>query len=372
MTLPLDPNGAPDWEALARYDAGESPDGERAAIEKWLGENAADAAMLDALKAATAKPEQVAEREVLDFQPDVEAALRRVQSRIAEPVVERQVIPFRDRQRSAEPMRRRWVPAALAAAAAIGAVAIGLQRARTGGNATDLAELGSLRLASAGEVISTKVGQRDSVRLADGTKIVLAPSTRLTVDVAYGQSARTVTIDGAAVFSVQHDERRPFAVHAGDALVSDLGTVFQVRTSTTPKGPVSVSVREGKVALVANGRPAAEQVVMGAGDRGELFVDGRVTLAHATGTISEELAWTSGRLSYRAVPLERFVDDVRRWYGVSVRVEDATLAQRTVTTTFSEHDAVDHVLEVAALAVGARVDREGAGFVVRGTEQRAR
>jgi transmembrane sensor len=50
--------------------------------------------------------------------------------------------------------------------------------------------------------------------------------------------------------------------------------------------------------------------------------------------------------------------DLRRWYGVELRVTDTALLRRHVSATFVG-DSADRVLDVIALALGARVERRG-------------
>ena len=56
------------------------------------------------------------------------------------------------------------------------------------------------------QVLATKVGQRDSLVLSDGTRVVLAPGSTLTVAAGYDTGDRSVTLDGAAYFDVHHDD----------------------------------------------------------------------------------------------------------------------------------------------------------------------
>ena len=62
--------------------------------------------------------------------------------------------------------------------------------------------------------------------LADGSRIDLNGATRIVLD---RDNARFATLErGEALFTVVHDEARPFEVEAGDARLLDLGTVFNV------------------------------------------------------------------------------------------------------------------------------------------------
>jgi ferric-dicitrate binding protein FerR (iron transport regulator) len=75
-------------------------------------------------------------------------------------------------------------------------------------------------------------------------------------------------------------------------------------------------------------------------------------------------AWMRGELVYKNATLDVVRDDLRRWYGIDLRVADATLATRRLTGTF-ERVSVDEVLQRIALALGATVERSGAVATLR-------
>jgi anti-sigma factor RsiW len=86
------PESSADWEALARYLAGESPPAEAEAVRRWLDARPDRAELVAVLGGAVDR---------LAFVPpsdlDVEAALRRVHERMAEPDV-RPLVPRADPQ----------------------------------------------------------------------------------------------------------------------------------------------------------------------------------------------------------------------------------------------------------------------------------
>jgi transmembrane sensor len=241
----------------------------------------------------------------------------------------------------------------MAAAAAV-LLAVGVARTR------DAAAPGAAR------VYATAVGVRDSVELPDGTRVLLAPASRLVVAAGYGGAHRDATLEGAASFVVRHDAARPFTVRAGAALVRDLGTAFAVRTDGAGgAGGVTVAVTEGVVALrPATPATAADTgVLLNAGDRGVLRAGAAAEAARGAVT-ADDVAWTRGRLVYRDAPLDELRADLRRWYGVELRVDDPALAGRRLTATFDGEPA-DRVLDVVATALGAEVERTGGAAVLR-------
>jgi transmembrane sensor len=199
----------------------------------------------------------------------------------------------------------------------------------------------------------TAVGQRDSVRLPDGTTVMLAPGSRLTVAAEFGRERREVMLEGAAYFDVRHDASRPFLVRTASADIRDLGTAFAVKTAEA--GEVTVDVTHGIVALRAldDSATAAE---LHAGDRGVL-ARAAVTVRRGTVTAAD-VAWTRGELSYRDASLAEVRADLRRWYGIDLRVTDSTMAARTFTASF-RGDSAAAVVRVLALALGAEVTQRG-------------
>ena len=107
---------------------------------------------------------------------------------------------------------------------------------------------------------TTAVGQRDSVRLPDGTRVVLGPGSRLAVDQGYGTSHREVGLRGEAYFDAQHGGAHPFVVRAGNATVRDVGTVFAIHSD--PGDGVRVVVASGAVVLQSRNTPGDSGVLL--------------------------------------------------------------------------------------------------------------
>ena len=72
--------------------------------------------------------------------------------------------------------------------------------------------------------------------------------------------------------------------------------------------------------------------------------------------VTDDAAWTSGRLVFRDASLARVAGEIRRWYGVSLHITDSSLVNRHIFATFNG-EPVDQVL----LRFAQTADRE---FVV--------
>lgn len=316
MTGPRTSPTAPDWDAIARYLAGESSASEAEAVRQWLQAHPGDARAIAALDAAVATH---APRP----QMDVEAALRKVKTRAA---------------------RRtpRWAVgiAGLAAAAAI--IAVLVFPKKTSELGTPVAE----------SRFSTTQGVRDTVTLADGTLITLGPSTQLVV------SDHDVSLVGEAFFTMAERKSEPYSVLANGATIRDIGTAFGVRAY--PNEPLRVIVSSGMVEVSGSG---SAMVVLDSGDVGVMAPGGSVARVPDAAT-PDDVAWMQGRLVFRNASISELRADLQRWYGVELRVTDTALLRRHFTGSFAG-EPVGRVADVIALALGARADRQGDTIFIR-------
>lgn len=339
------------WEKVGRYLAGESSADETAEVRRWLESRPEDARMLEALEGSARRAfaaEQAGADGILRGvksrlradpadDPGAGEILRGVKSRLRpDPAAD---VPARLQRRAPRPGL--WL--GFAAAAAVILVAA-LAVWRLDDSASRGAPDAAVRLDS------TAVGERRTVRLADGSDVLLGPASRIAA------RGREVTLSGEAFFRVAHDPARPFTVRAGGAIIRDVGTEFAVRDD---RGGVRVVVSHGAVRLSG----ARDSVLLARGDVGMLRGD---TLAAERGAATaDDLAWTTGTLVFRDASFAQVAADLKRWYGVELRVTDRALVQRHFTGSFTNEPAA-RVLDVLALALGARVDRQGDTAYIRG------
>lgn len=308
-------------------------------VERWLDANPAEKALLSRLDSGVIV-------HALD-DVDVEAALTRVHSRMNESARRPSLALERT---DAWPRRRMAVVGSLLAAAAVVGVMFSLRKpAPVPGPVTP-----------AGRTYATRIGQRDSVTLADGSRVLLGPDSRLVVPADYGAASRAVELRGDGYFDVRHDAVKPFVVRVGQALVEDVGTTFTVESDEGDT--TSVAVVTGSVRLRADNSSPASGVLLAAGDRGTIDPKGSVNAErHAAG--DDDVAWTTGRLVFRDASLTRVAGEIHRWYGVTLHVADSSLLKRHVTASFAG-EPIEQVLKIVALTLGAQIERRGDSAIV--------
>lgn len=327
-----------DWDALARFLAGESSANEAEAIRRWMAERPEREEMVAALERALEKLPPPGAAGV-----DVEGALARVAARLDEPDVR----PLTRRTRA-----RRWwsAPMRVAAAVILAVGATSLWRAIAPGADDDGARS-----------YATVPGERDSLRLPDGTGVVLGPGSAIALADGFGAASRELRLHGEAFFDVAHDARRPFIVRVGDVALRDAGTAFAASGDRT--GVVHVTVTEGVVSVQPPRAPRSAAASLRAGDHAVVDATGRLTVARGAAA-PEDTAWMHGRLVFRDAQLARVGEALERWYGVRLVVADSALAHRHLTASFDGEPA-ERVLDAVALALGARIERRGDSAIVR-------
>jgi transmembrane sensor len=338
-------SGEPDWEALARYQAGECTAEEAATIRAWLDAHPADGQLLDALDGAVQRLAHHTSPEI-----DVESALLRLRERRSST----DPLPFA-RLRSARQPAAWWRRPELAAAAAVAAIVGGALVWRM-----QVEEQPVASTAANARTYATAVGDQDTIRLTDGSTVVLGPASELKVPSSYGVGARDVDLRGEAYFEIVHDDARPFSVHTATATIRDLGTIFTVRADAADR--VIVAVSAGSVQLRSR-TDSTKTAVLNAGDRG-VFGTATGISAERTVETADDFAWTRSHLVFRDAPLSEVSITLRRWYGVTLQSGDSSLDDRHITASF-ERESLEQVLGILSLALGATVERRGSTAILR-------
>ncbi|MBX6331846.1 MAG: FecR domain-containing protein [Gemmatimonadaceae bacterium] len=351
-----------DWNRLARYFAGECSPAEADAIRAWAAEDPARSAELALLRKVWARAGE------LPAAPRIEAMWEAVVAGSDVPRAHGDALipapPGRadggrvrvGRALSLMPptnARPRWATLRVTAIAA--ALVIAAFGGRTAWRQAHRAD-GAPHAAAVAVVreYRTARGQRATIELLDGTHVTLGVDSRLRTT-AFEGGRRDVFLDGEAVFDVVHDARRPFLVHAGSALAQDIGTTFSVRAYAGE--PVRIVVADGSVAVGDTIAPADPRTVLGARDMARVQRDGRIVVARGIDP-RPYLAWTSGRLVFRHVPLRAVVSELERWFDVRITVADSALLDATVNASFHD-DGIDDVLQLLTTSLDARVERRG-------------
>ncbi len=240
----------------------------------------------------------------------------------------------------------RWRVRAVAACAALVAVA---------GGWSALQRQGPARVEYA-----TALGERRTVVLDDGSRVILNGGTRLSLDAA---NPRDVAMTGGeAMFDVRHDASRPFVITTAEGTrLVDIGTRFNV---TSRDGTLDLAVAQGAV-MYQGGRAG-----------GDIRVDAGEALTRAgrdappvkrTVAVEEVGAWRSGQLSFADATLAQVAADLSRNLGVRVAAEPGVGGRRFSGTITVDGDAAA-VMERIGPVLGVAARRQGREWRLVGTD----
>ncbi|MBX3560893.1 MAG: FecR domain-containing protein [Sphingomonas sp.] len=221
-----------------------------------------------------------------------------------------------------------------------------------GGAAIAAALVGAITLMPAGGTyeIVTAPGERRVIALEEGSRIEVNGDSRLVLDRGDARFARIER--GEALFTVVHDDARPFRVEAGEARLIDLGTVFNVLHDGDR---TEVAVSEGEVEWRRANARMNLTPGMALSQRG---TEDPVVTRPAIASIG---GWREGRLSYSAARYDAVVADLSRNLGARVALDGAVAARR-----FSGVIVIDRDPGVTLDRAGALLEldarREGDGW----------
>ena len=202
--------------------------------------------------------------------------------------------------------------------------------------------------------VATGAGEQRSVELADGSRIDLNGDTSLMLD---RDDPRFARLDqGEALFTVVHDEARPFRVETGDAELIDLGTVFNVEREADA---IEVQVAEGAVRYSDD----EERVDLRAGMTVRKARGGRAQLGARDADAIQ--GWREGRLTFSNATYAEVARDLSRNLGLEVSADDS-VAQRRFSGVIMVDGNPPLVLRRASALLEVNARQQGDGWLLSG------
>lgn len=339
-----------DWTILARYLAGECTGSERTQVEAWMAVDPENRLLVEQMQVVWETPEQAQEDidvQQLWLQVAAQAGL------LEQPRVGR----FTDRLRAFVPTvfdTWRYQPAAQLvwryAAVAVLVIALPLLVTRWGGWFPWT--IGTPQLVT----LQIPQGERSQITFGDRSSVILDAGTTLRYPEKFARDTREVFLDGEGFFEVVADSRKPFIVHASDALIQVLGTKFNVR-AWEPDERVQVAVSEGQVSLRPASIPVEEGVIIHKGEGSLMPTNGQPTKPVEI-DLEEKLGWMHNEAIFRDVPLGEVLFQLERWYDLSFELAVPAVATERVTVHL-RRNSVQDILEIISSLTDMPFKRHG-------------
>ena len=305
---------AADW--LERQEQGPLPPEDQERLDRWLAEDADNAAAY--------------------------AAMAHLHALTDDHAADAMIMRLRREALAARPAHQQPVWRAAAAAAVVAVIGLGGAGVATLSGTPSATPTPFTRLAETlgatadpnAAVHRTGVGERLTLTLPDGSVATL--NTDSILKVAYHKGERGVRlVRGQALFEVAKNKRVPFRVYAGDRAITAVGTVFDVRLDGQH---VKVALVEG-VVRVASAKPPAspekpvEQVQMTAGEVLDAPAP-NAPMRVATADTERSISWRSGVVEFSGQSLGDAAAEMNRYTTRHIEIADPSIAALHVSGVF--------------------------------------
>lgn len=166
------------------------------------------------------------------------------------------------------------------------------------------------------------------ILLADGTTVFLNANSTLKYPIEFSGDNRTILLSGEAFFDVAKDPKHPFIIHTPYENITVLGTSFNVRAYENETiSEISVSTGSVKINSGANSlilEPNQKVIV----ERSNKALEMKTTAQ------LNELAWHTQTIQFSNTPLLEVVQEMEKFYNVSLRLENKSLENCAYTDSF--------------------------------------
>lgn len=341
-----------DGELLAKYFAGECSPEEKNRVHEWISERPGAAermARLQRIWKATDRPSS-SSWNAHDAWEDVHERMQETEAASSTADESPRTHFSRGRSRKPNRMDRSTRRRLVSTAALAFAFMLGLLGALLTDSGT-FAPTGS-----EAKVYIAEKGERTTLHLSDGSRVRLNVDSRLTIPAEF-EKRREAQLEGEAYFDVVEDPTHPFIVHTEQASIQVLGTAFNVHSYTDSK-EMRVAVTEGKVALRTTHSEDQDTSAVLLPRSLASTSNHRLKDVRKNVDLSEELAWTKGKLIFEEAPFDEVVKRLERWYDIETEAEVPVENVIPLNAAF-EDTPLNEVLHDIAAALDLKYERDG-------------
>lgn len=206
------------------------------------------------------------------------------------------------------------------------------------------------------QVVAT-AKERKTITLPDGSLVSLEPGSSLQYPQQFDQEKREVNLSGEAFFEVAHNEKQPFVIHSPLINTTVLATSFNIEARGDREARVVVVT--GRV-QVAKGEPDSnEQAMIVTANNSAVYNKDtdHLVMKDATDDARFYAQKRSGRFIYKGVPLEKVVNDLERYYDITIET-DKKIRSCAFNGDFDAGDDLEKALTLIAVSLNANIHKD--------------
>jgi ferric-dicitrate binding protein FerR (iron transport regulator) len=206
------------------------------------------------------------------------------------------------------------------------------------------------------ELAEISVGQKkqSDIALSDGTRITLDAGSFFQYPPEFKGKTREVFLTGEGYFNVTPDEKKPFIVHANNAVIKVVGTRFNVRAWQHNRR-VRVTVAEGKVSLRSEKVADEEAVVILEGQLSTLPEKGHPSKPGNV-DVKKHLGWINREVFFDDTPFHEILYQLERWYDLRFILEDDSITSDRLTVHI-QNKPIEDILELITTLTKQKYER---------------
>ncbi len=326
---------------LARYFGGNASEKDISAIEQWIVTSPEHQAEFDAMTklyaqlggiALTDMPKPNAKRNKAAFMAHINTATTN-NTKSIQPVSKS--IPF-----------KRWMAVA-ASIIVIAVLSTMVWKTPMTANHDDI-------------IVATQMNIKQAI-LPDSTKIDLSENSKIVYSANFAKGKKSLTLEGEASFDVGHEGEGQLQVNAGETIIEDIGTVFQVK-AYTDSNTIQVTVSQGQVHFYTK---TNEGLVINANETG-VYNKSTKQFKLLVPT-AEVLAQTGLHVHFQSMKIKEVVDIISKAYKVNIRFAQTSIGDRQITVKF-DGENLELVLQVIAETLEVNLEKDDKGYVFKQKE----
>ncbi len=204
--------------------------------------------------------------------------------------------------------------------------------------------------------IVVPVGEKRSIELPDGTKVLINSASTFSYNEDF-LNERVVKLDGEAYFEVPKHKGQPFIVKLNNQTsIKVLGTSFDVK-SYHEDARIETTLFEGKIEIISD-IPKKENVIINPNtiaiidkqlNTMKLFVNGEHT--------KDALSWKKNKFIFHHEYLSDIIHELNRSYNVQININSDELEYNYFSASFDEGTTVTEILRDLSISGNFSVNK---------------
>lgn len=196
--------------------------------------------------------------------------------------------------------------------------------------------------------------------LAGNTEITLNRNSKIIYNQKKSGKRQEIELTGEAFIEVNHGRDTTLVVKAGETMIRDIGTSFNVK-AYSDSATIEVLVQSGEVAFYT---AQNDGITVKAGESG-IYNKQEKKFYKPDAVDINAIAYKSKLFIFRGHPLGKAISALNHVYGQQFELANANLENCTITVTFDNETPVG-IAEIIAETLGLQVTQAGDRFILSG------